>query len=208
MDEINFWDGKCPRQLSKQLLNSAWFSVPASRDSKELQRSRIPTIYHLEVKISRCKITILKIKTCVSERVWEKVSKKGRKKIADRNSSAPGSCTCQMQPLSSLHPAIRGLKLWGVARCPIQMDPSGHHLKLQRGLSWWVRERLFWAFKKDKAPEKCYPCRCASAWVQPYNSLGSGSPLISTSYSLVPRSSNHRYPLPLVTWWLDSSPPC
>ena len=30
------------------------------------------------------------------------------------------------------------------------MDPSSHHLRLQRGLSWWIRERLF---EPSKRPE-------------------------------------------------------
>ena len=44
--------------------------------------------------------------------------KQERKEIADRNFLAPDSCTCQIQPLTSLHPAIRGLKLWGCGKIP------------------------------------------------------------------------------------------
>lgn len=58
------------------------------------------------------------------------------------------------------------LKLW-IYKAPPPNEPCGHRLKLQRDLSWRVRGRLFWTFEKDKAPEKCYPGRCASAWAQP-----------------------------------------
>lgn len=75
MDEINFLDGKCPRWLRKQLPNSTWFSVPASWDGKEPQRSWIATIDHLELKMSRGKITFLKIKMCW----WKGVLKNQRK---------------------------------------------------------------------------------------------------------------------------------
>lgn len=101
---------------------------------------------------------------------------------------------------------VRSLKLLRYVRLHPPNEPCGHHLKLQRDLSWWVRGRLFWTFEKDKAPEKHYPGRCASAWAQPSESTASGLPfLLPPSCSLVLSSSWPSCTLPnLMIWWPHS----
>lgn len=61
-------------------------------------------------------------------------------------------------------------------------------------------ESLFWTLERGKAREKRYPCRCAPAWAQPWDSPGSGSPFLFPSCEMVPSSSWPSLSPALITW--------
>ena len=202
---MNFLDGRCPRRLRKELPNSTWISVPAPWDGEEPQRSWVSTIDHLGMKIRWCKITLFKNQDMGWWKGILKNKRKARKEAGTLFSTRQVHLPKTTFGLTSS--SCKRSKIVRFVRLHHPNEPQCPPIEAAERPELVGQGEVVLNFKKDKVPEKYYPGTCASAWDQPSNSMGSGSPFLPPSCSLVPSSPWPPLTSDLIIWWPNSGSP-